>query len=111
MARAKNPRRIVLPVLQDMKHWLNDMTNVWGGSQQTYDIVEIDHYGRKFRNAVYRSKRADEKPENSIQEWLTLISYMEGVRGRASNVIALASEQIRKLEEAQRNDPAGERQS
>lgn len=102
MARAKNPRRLVLPVIQDMKRWLTIMTNVWGGSQQTYDIVEVERGGHRFKNSVWRPKRADEKPENNIQEWETLISYMKGVRNQADTVIMFANDQIDKLREAQR---------
>jgi hypothetical protein len=87
MARSKNPRRVVLPVLRAIKSNATDMVRIWGGPAS-----ERGEDGKHWVTAP-----AERQPENTPDDWDRLATYMAIVARQATEVQEYARRQSKRL--------------
>lgn len=77
MARQRNPRRVALEVLRNMKSNLTVMVTTWSASVQTYDVVRGER--GQVVSHTWRKRVGAELPENNPEEWVRLAKFMSAV--------------------------------
>jgi hypothetical protein len=92
MTRQRNPRRIALAVLRNIKRNVSVMVSTWDQDMTTW---ERPHDAGPGVNGTWRKLRDDEKHENSPEEWNRLVMFMDSVIRDAEAVRRHAVEQAR----------------
>lgn len=85
MVKEKNPRRVVLSDLRQVKRWASEMVSTWDQSMVRYDPSP-------------RKVRPEEKRENSADRWAQLIQFMDAIIFRASEIRQFAIERQGEVE-------------
>jgi heme/copper-type cytochrome/quinol oxidase subunit 1 len=92
--RKRNPRVVMREKMLEAKRWLHAMTEAWLVGRMTFETP----IGEPGWNATRRPRRPEEYPENDPVELRNLITYMNGVVVRCSEVIRIAEKRIIELE-------------
>lgn len=98
MARARNPRRIALEVLQAIKSNANTMVQRWSFVPST--SWRTDEDGRFVHERRARKDiPASEYRENCPDDWAQLTRFMDTIAAQAQNVAQYARRQEREARE------------
>lgn len=90
MARTRNPRRVALDMLAQVKRTASAIANRWDVTGTKYDFTTAP--------AIPRQRRPEEYPENSAQEWKILWAYADSLEEKAAELKAMALKHWQEIE-------------
>lgn len=100
MTRTRNPRRVVLDHLNEVRKLVQGYRSIW----RTRSTVYVDQADRKPGDPCLRPRQPEEYPENQAQAWARLFGAMEEVITHAVEVRELARRQYHATLAAQRTE-------
>ena len=87
MARQRNPRRIVIEALREIRRKSKYLIDVWDISMRFYDKHEwTDEMGRTRYEFRLRPRTAIECPENQLSAWSNLATWARTLRVAAEDL-------------------------
>lgn len=117
MARKRNPRRVALEQLREMKRRIDRLVSAWNIASTVYEAhVEVKrcdpkHYrhlpigpdglvGVELHQGKWRKREASEYPENQSVEWAVMCHSLDALVADASRLRDMAYEQWATLKAA-----------
>lgn len=91
MPRERNPRRVVLALLHELKGWATAMKSAWDPGMTVHESGQ-----------GWRPRRPDERPENNAEHWERLILYMNAIIGKAAEIKEFAESRQAEVKEGKR---------
>lgn len=100
MARAKNPRRILVAQLRDWKRLIGDLILFW---DVTGRVVEVHSKNGRVVNHTWRDRRYDEYRENRVENWTLMAANARGLAEQCMIVARWCEDQAELARERQAN--------